>query len=304
MHGRQSLGVAGFAAVLMMAASAIAVAGEAGTGRVSAGKDNSPLRLNFADRQRMLNEMIAKALCLTDQRVKRTEYRNQLAVAQFTFQETLQQLTEGSAALELTAETRPELQNAVAFQRKAWVDYAAALNGWSGARWGSDLFAMKVYEVNASLYPRLNETIDTYGAVYKQNKLVAGPVVNAIVLAGQQRMLTQKMGKEVCQLAAGFEPEATRTHLKQSLDLYAKSLARFETPNGDGSLPKEVPGMVLDTIELTKNRFKALEPQLAAIAGGEVPSKEAVGELTAGLDDVLRLWIQVTSLYEVVDAGG
>ncbi len=99
----------------------------------------------------MLKDMIVKALCLADQRVNRRAYRNHLAVAQFACQETLLHLTEGSAALKLAAEAHQELRKAIDNLKSEWVKYAAFLNGWSVARWGKKLFAIKVYEVNEAL---------------------------------------------------------------------------------------------------------------------------------------------------------
>ncbi len=266
----------------------------------SQSSDDSHLRLNFVDRQRMLNEMIVKALCLIDQRVNRGAYRNQLAVAQFAYQETLLHLTEGSEELKLAPEGRQELRKAIEDLKSEWVKYAAVLNGWSVARWGKKLFAVKVYEVNEALADRLQKVNDLYREVFEKERVIGPTALTGILLAGRQRMLTQKMTKELCQLVQGYNVEETKKQLKESLALFAQTTETLSKGDPKIGLTGEPPGMALELIGNSKSIFASVEPILAAAAAGTSSIREDLSLVAGANDKALHSWVKTTAIYELL----
>lgn len=264
------------------------------------GEDDQHLRLNFVDRQRMLNEMIVKSLCLVDERVKRSMYRNQLAVAQFAYQETLLHLTQGSAALKLAPEAHQELRKAIEDLKSEWTKYAAVLNGWSVARWGKKLFAVKVYEVNEALAVRLQKVNDLYRGVFQKERVIGPAAMTGILLAGQQRMLTQKMAKELCQLAQGYNVDETRKRLKESLSQFAKTTKTLANGDPEVGLNGQPPGMALELIERSNAAFARAEPILAAAASGNSATPEELSLVAEANDKALHNWVKAISVYELL----
>ena len=294
--------------VLVMLAAAFPTAGAAQDSSKTAsaqseqyqGEDDHHLRLNFVDRQRMLNEMIVKSLCLVDQRVKRSMYRNQLAVAQFAYQETLLHLTQGSAALKLAPEAREELRKAIEDLKAEWVKYAAVLNGWSVARWGKKLFAVKVYEVNEALAVRLQQVNDLYRGVYEKQRVIGSEARAGILLAGRQRMLTQKMTKELCQLAQSYNVDETRKRLNESLSQFAKTTKTLAKGDPEAGLNGEPPGMALELMERSEAVFATAEPILTAAASGNLATPEQLSLVAEANDKALHTWGKAASVYELL----
>lgn len=100
-----------------------------------------------------------------------------------------------------------------------------------------------------------------------------------INLAGKQRMLTQKMVKEELLIYAGIAPEENRERLRQTVDLFVKTLDGLR--EGDNSLglpPTEVPH-IRTQIDTVKVLFKQVEPILRRILAGESPTGDATLEL-------------------------
>ncbi len=259
--------------------------------------DATALRLNFADRQLMLNEMIAKALCLTDQRIQRSHFTNQLAIARVAFHSTFDQLTEGSKGLSLARETRPRIRASIERLKADWVSYAAALTGWSGARWGKDLFAMKVYEVSEAFDRDLGRMMEIYRDAYQNGTLIEPDVRTAVLLAGRQRTLTQRMTKELCWLTAGYESAATKAALAQSIAEFEKNLQTLREGGTANGLPEDPPGILMDVLEQTAREFAKAKPLLEASATGPAPEKEELQLASTVLDNVLKSWVEITSLY-------
>lgn len=259
---------------------------------------SSPLvRLNFVDRHRMLNEMMAKALCLFEMRVGRSEHNQQLTAAKYVFESTLEHLVDGSKGLGLTAESRPELIETVRDLKLAWVDNAAAINGWSGARWGRRQFAAKALELNVSLHKKLTSMI----AIYRDASPADPSATVPLLMAGRQRMLTQKIGKEFCQIAVGHQVDESIDDLKHSLALFKKVSDQFVAGDKEVGLREQPPGLVIDNITLARTTLSKIEPVLLAATGNQPPSKEDLARVDVALMQLLRHWEQIVATYELLN---
>ncbi|MBU1212769.1 MAG: type IV pili methyl-accepting chemotaxis transducer N-terminal domain-containing protein [Alphaproteobacteria bacterium] len=262
---------------------------------------SSAPRLNLIDRQRMLAEMLAKALCFIDLKVDKKVHRNQMSVAQYVFHSTLEHLNEGSAGLELAAEKHPELKKAIEDIKLAWVNYAEPLNSWTGGRWGKEQFAIKVYEVDEAYEKQLTEAIGIYRKVLVDAGGVTQDAAAAILAAGQQRTLTQQFSKQFCQALSGYKTEVTRENLKQSLALYKDVTKKFAAGAKELGLTEEQPGLVLDNIELARATFATIEPILTSALDGKKPTPEELSLVATANVELLRHWEKIVSTYVLLN---
>lgn len=258
-------------------------------------------RINAVDRQRMLGEMMAKALCFTDLRLERKKHSNQLSASKFVFESNLINLTDGSEMLGLPPENRPKLISAINELKASWVDNATAINGWFGARWGKKLFAAKAYQVNLSFYDKLTGTIDVYRQASHTDDKFKQSALTGLLIAGRQRMLSQKFAKEVCQIAATHEVEANRERLKGSMALLEDTTKKLVTGDAQLGLPDEPPGIILDAIEVARVKFAEIEPVLESVRDGAKPTKEDLALVAAASMSVLHAWEKVVSIYEQLE---
>lgn len=81
-------------------------------------------------------------------------------------------------------------------------------------------------------------------------------------------MLTQKMTKELCQLAQGYNVEETKKQLNESLTLFAQTMETLSKVDPKTGLSGETPGMALELIGHSKSTFASVEPILGAAASG------------------------------------
>lgn len=263
-------------------------------------QSDTPMRLVFVDRQLMLNEMMAKSICYTDMRVDRKKHRNQLAASQYVFAQTLEGLIEGSPALNLQPEKRKELIEAIARLKAAWIDYTSAITSWSNARWGRKLFATKAYEVNEAFDKLLSETIKLYSQTLVADGSIEKDTMASLLLAGRQRMLTQRISKEFCQVATGLNTEPSREHLKQSLALFDASMKRLAGGDESDGASSDTPGEILDSIAKARATFAKVEPTLERVAAGSKPTEVDLEKIASVNDELLRHWVSIVSFYQIV----
>ncbi|MGR3304292.1 MAG: type IV pili methyl-accepting chemotaxis transducer N-terminal domain-containing protein [Candidatus Scalindua sp.] len=122
-----------------------------------------------------------------------------------------------------------------------------------------------------------------------------GIIIN---LAGKQRMLTQKMTKEILLMHAKVDVEKNRDNLNQTVQLFSKTLTGLR--NGDESLqlPPAKSGLIkvqLDTVRLI---FKDMELILERIIAGEMPSYDASMEISEKEPLLLDNMNIVVEMYE------
>ncbi len=115
------------------------------------------------------------------------------------------------------------------------------------------------------------------------NRYKAEEWVTIINLAGRQRMLTQKMSKEMLFIAAGLEAEKNRANLKKTATLFGNTLKGLRKGNKELDLRPAKSSITKKTLEQVGKiwiRFKKVVDKVTA--GGKVPVQK-VAELNLPL---------------------
>lgn len=119
-----------------------------------------------------------------------------------------------------------------------------------------------------------------------------------INLAGRQRMLTQKMVKEILLIYAGVDVEENRENLKATVGLFKKTINGLR--NGDSSLGLPAPqsGSIVAQIDVVDVLFKEVEFIFERVIKGESPSRDALTELASKSLLLLENMNIVVEMYE------
>lgn len=119
-----------------------------------------------------------------------------------------------------------------------------------------------------------------------------------INLAGKQRMLTQKMVKEVLLILAEIDTAKNRENLRQTVDLFRKTLDGLR--DGDSSLrldPVETEH-IKTQINAVRSLFKEIEFIFDRIITGEKPTRDALLELAEKNIFLLKNMNIVVEMFE------
>jgi hypothetical protein len=130
-----------------------------------------------------------------------------------------------------------------------------------------------------------------------------GVVIN---LAGKQRMLTQKMSKEILLIASGVDVDANKGNLKETATLFDKTLKGLVNSDAELGLPKTEDAEILKQLEAVTGLWTEFHKNVEAVLGGDTSKAvlEQVGQqnlpLLKGMNDVVQLYAKSGSS---LDAG-
>ena len=93
------------------------------------------------------------------------------------------------------------------------------------------------------------------------SKQEMGTVIN---LAGKQRMLTQKMSKEILLIAKGIDVEANKASLEKTALLFDKTLKGLVNGDADLGLPKTTDPAILEQLGVVSSLWAEFRPDVAA----------------------------------------
>lgn len=230
---------------------------------------DAKFRVNLAGRQRMLTQRMTKAACFVALDVEREMHSEMLRKSELDFDRALKALRDGDEELGvLGEETSARVLKGLASVEEKWVDFKAAVDEMfeSGDFEGEN--AKTIFTRNVPLLKNMNEVVSLIEQSYANpNEMLLASAV-AINVAGRQRMLSQKIGKEFCQIELGWRPKEVAETLK-------KTVALFEASN-----------------DALRNGFPA---------AGIVPPPTP--EIKAALDALTEHWLSVKGLVERAENG-
>ncbi|MEM7523866.1 MAG: type IV pili methyl-accepting chemotaxis transducer N-terminal domain-containing protein, partial [Pseudomonadota bacterium] len=166
----------------------------------------------------------------------------------------------------------------------------------SGEYSGED--AEIVFTRNVPLLKKMNEVVSFVEQVYANpNEMLLGTAV-AINIAGRQRMLSQKIGKEVCQIALGWRAEDVADTLKKTINL-------FETSHGAlangmaaaGVLPPPTPE-IADALTAFEARWAGMKTFVTGLMEGQPVDREALAVFARENDVLLKEMHAIVGMYE------
>ncbi len=105
------------------------------------------------------------------------------------------------------------------------------------------------------------------GDLFAITKQEMGTVIN---LAGKQRMLTQKMSKEILLIAKGIDVEANKASLKKTADLFDRTLKGLINGDPELGLPKTTDKAILAQLEKVSALWEEFKPNVEAALNGQI----------------------------------
>ncbi|MEO1776162.1 MAG: type IV pili methyl-accepting chemotaxis transducer N-terminal domain-containing protein [Pseudomonadota bacterium] len=247
----------------------------------AAGPDVDPAtakrHVNLAALQPMLAEQIAKAACFAHLGVNPSAQMQYLRGAHGLFEQTHRGMRKGNSALGLVAETHPNLLQALdAVDRDAgrWMARSAALSNGDGDISAQALEALMRDTASATAVTEAlsQRTARTYGA----DKGVPLALSVRIDLASRQRLMSQRIAKDYCLIAAGEATPERRAALSEAVTLFDNSLeALIEGVDAFG-LPAETDVRRLALLNSVGDAWREMRPYVTAVAGGATPDAAAI----------------------------
>ncbi len=169
--------------------------------------------INLAGKQRMLTQKMSKELLMIAKGINVEKNKKELQKTMALFDKTLKGLIEGDKSLNLPATQNKEILEQLKVVSNLWESFKKSIEA-------KDL--QKVAQQNLPLLKNMNKAV---GMFAKQSGSKLSPeMADTINRAGKQRMLTQKMTKELLLIANGIDVEKNRENIKKTAELFEKTL--------------------------------------------------------------------------------
>ncbi len=254
-------------------------------------------RINFSGKLRMLSQRVVASSCNAAAGIAPGTSEKALHDATAEFNKIIKALEFGDPELGIRGEEK----------RKKTIRRIGMLY----ALWGPmvvELDAVEHHEMAEEIIPTI---ADESGPLLEMAKLLTSDLsaqysdphslvqANAMLvdISGRQRMLAQRMSKNVCLLASGFNLETAKPELEKTADIFEASL--FALRNGMQSVGINPPPnrAIAEGLDVVVNDWNALKPFVAAALAGE-PLSDADRELVfLGMNQMTGNMNKVVGMY-------
>jgi hypothetical protein len=219
--------------------------------------------INLAGRQRMLTQKMSKEMCLIALGVNAAENRSELKKTADLFDKTHKGLIKGSAELGLPPTTNEGTLTVMKRVGDQWVAFKAIVDGVVG---GGAVSVDRVASLNGPLLEDMNTAVRIYEKDAKTAAgLDAGVVIN---LAGKQRMLSQKLSKEILLVALKHDAAGNVANLKQTVALFDRTMRGLKSGDDDLKLPATKDQAIVAQLDKAQAVWANLKPVAEKVMNG------------------------------------
>ena len=176
-------------------------------------KQQSGTVINLAGKQRMLTQKMSKEALYIAKGIDVDANKASLAKTVALFDKTLKGLISGEESLGLPATTDKDILAQLQVVTDLWVPFKSSIEK-------GDLEAIN--KQNIPLLKNMNKAVGMYAKA--SGSSLDPKMATTINLAGKQRMLTQKMTKELLLVANGIDADANSANAKKTVALFDKTL--------------------------------------------------------------------------------
>ena len=193
-------------------------------------------RVNFADRQRMLTQQIARNACFVMANIDPERFAAKTETAVRQFDTALKGLRYGDANLGLFAETRAEVLAHLTTIEELWATFGPASRQIAAGDM-HPVPMMQLIGLNLETRKHMNDAV---GAIRSGTGKVAisEDLARTIDIAGRQRMLSQQASKELCFTILRIDGAGASGQLDKTVAAFDVAMQRLlEGAPEDGIVP-------------------------------------------------------------------
>ncbi len=215
--------------------------------------------INLAGRQRMLTQKMSKEIILIALNVEPKRNRERLKKTSDMFDQTINGLSRGDKALNLSGATDPSIISQIKKIKKHWEKFNKHVQSTIKSKTIKKDSLLYIINENISLLSQSHKLVLLYKqSITRELAPVEKNLRNIIDLAGKQRMLTQKMTKEKILIIGGLKVEDNKKLLLKSVALFDRTLNGLI--KGDKNL--KLPGVTDPDLKRQLLRVKSIWNEL------------------------------------------
>ena len=217
---KKVLSAAAVSVCLTMGVTTIAMA-EGAPAAVAQTKQQSGVVINLAGKQRMLTQKMSKEAFFIAKGIDVEANTENLKKTAALFDKTLKGLADGDSSLNLPKTENKEILAQLQKVSDLWAPFKANIDKVVAGK--ADKATLEaIAGENVPLLKNMNAAVQMYAKA--SGSKLAPAMAKKINVAGRQRMLTQKMTKELLLIANGIDADANKGNIKKTAALFDTTL--------------------------------------------------------------------------------
>ena len=177
--------------------------------------------INLAGKQRMLTQKMTKEALFIAKGIDAQKNIEALKKTEALFDKTLKGLINGDSSLNLPKTTDKTILAQLDKVSKLWASMKKNIDAVIAGKVDKNVLEALAKE-NVPLLKNMNEAVQMYAKM--SNSKLSPEMAKTINLAGRQRMLTQKMTKELLLVANGIDVDANKANAQKTAKLFEDTL--------------------------------------------------------------------------------
>lgn len=252
-------------------------------------------RMNLAGRQRMLTQRIARNACFVMAGVDQKRFASETEANVEMFNAVVLGLRQGDENLGILAESDPEVLIALKEVETLWATLGPAARQISAGDVHS-IPMQQLINLNMETLKRMHATVQTMAGRY-QNSNSSADVVTTVAVAGRQRMLTQKVSKELCFRAIGLEKVGADSLVQDTVNQFDVAMRKLlEGSEADGIIAPPTDD-IKQQLLLTNALWEDMKSLVSQTRETQEISHETRVELARMSDQVLKEMNRAVQMY-------
>ena len=189
--------------------------------KVEVTKQQSGTVINLAGKQRMLTQKMSKEALFMAKGIDADKNKEALAKTAGLFDKTLKGLIAGDKDLNLPKTDNKEIVTQLEKVTELWKSFKTSIDKVVDGK--SDKATLEaIAKENLPLLKNMNQAVGMFAKA--SGSKLDPEMAKTINLAGKQRMLTQKMTKELLLVANGIDADANKANAKKTGELFESTL--------------------------------------------------------------------------------
>jgi hypothetical protein len=246
--------------------------------------------INLAGKQRMLSQKMTKEALLVKAGIDKKENLKKLKSSRDLFDKTLKGLQHGDKSLKLKKCKNSAVQDQLKTVQKIWKTFDKQIQKVLNNKADKSTYK-KLQSLNITLLKEMNKAVTLY---VKQSKKGTSTRAQAVNLCGKERMLTQKIAKDLMFIANNIDVKNNSKDLKKTAKLFEKILKGLQ--HGDSSLGLEGTKLpkIQKQLKVGEKLFKEIKPTFKK----SIKNKKTAQKTITKLDTLLVEMNKAVTLFE------
>jgi hypothetical protein len=251
--------------------------------------------INLAGKQRMLTQKMSKEALLIFIGIDVEKNAKNLKGTSALFERTLKGLINSDKSLGLVKSNNQAIDAKLKEVTKLWLPFSKKIEDVASFKNISDNTFNYIDKYNTPLLKKMNEAVTLYTKLGSKGSSKL-KMANDINLAGKQRMLTQRIAKDLLLYQAGINPKKALESLTSSIKLFDKTLNGLYNKDKDLNLIGTKLPKILKQLDIVKQQWQEAKP-LIVKSIKDKKNQELTKEVIAKLDATKVQMNKAVELY-------